>query len=52
MTLEVDGGVKASNIAQIAKYGVDVFVVGSAFFGESNKGEALKALRQALQEQI
>ena len=31
--LEVDGGVKADNIAQIAKAGADTFVAGSAIFG-------------------
>ena len=31
--LEVDGGVKADNIAQIARAGADTFVAGSAIFG-------------------
>jgi ribulose-phosphate 3-epimerase len=31
--LEVDGGVKADNIAQIAAAGADTFVAGSAVFG-------------------
>lgn len=31
--LEVDGGVNASNIAEIAKAGADTFVAGSAIFG-------------------
>lgn len=31
--LEVDGGVKVSNIAEIAAAGVDTFVAGSAVFG-------------------
>ncbi len=31
--LEVDGGVKTDNIAQIAKAGADTFVAGSAIFG-------------------
>jgi len=31
--LEVDGGVKADNIAEIAKAGADTFVAGSAIFG-------------------
>jgi ribulose-phosphate 3-epimerase len=32
--LEVDGGVKSSNILEIAKAGADVMVVGSGLFGE------------------
>ncbi|MCZ3100069.1 ribulose-phosphate 3-epimerase, partial [Acinetobacter baumannii] len=31
--LEVDGGVKVENIAQIAAAGADTFVAGSAVFG-------------------
>lgn len=33
LLLEVDGGVKAENIAEIARAGADVFVAGSAVFG-------------------
>src|SRR5690606_13301262 len=32
--LEIDGGVKPGNIAQIAAAGADTFVAGSAIFGE------------------
>jgi ribulose-phosphate 3-epimerase len=46
--IEVDGGVKASNIKEIATCGANVFVVGSAFFGVENKEQALTALRAAL----
>ena len=34
--LEVDGGVKVDNIAEIAKAGADTFVAGSAIFGAHN----------------
>lgn len=47
--IEVDGGVKASNIATVAEYGARVFVVGSAFFGEKDKAAALSALTSALE---
>ncbi len=46
--VEVDGGVKASNIKEIASFGAEVFVVGSAFFGASDKKEALAQLHKAL----
>jgi len=35
--LEVDGGVKADNIRQIAAAGADTFVAGSAVFGARNR---------------
>lgn len=35
--LEIDGGVKADNIAEIKAAGADTFVAGSAIFGAANK---------------
>lgn len=46
--IEVDGGVKSTNIKEIASYGAEVFVVGSAFFGTPDKSAALSSLRSAL----
>ena len=46
--LEVDGGIKKDNIGQIAKAGVDTFVVGSAIFETDDYQVAIKALRQEL----
>ena len=46
--LEVDGGVKSTNIKEIASYGAEVFVVGSAFFGTPDKSAALSSLHSAL----
>jgi ribulose-phosphate 3-epimerase len=37
--LEVDGGVNANNIADIAKAGADTFVAGSAIFGSPNESD-------------
>ena len=45
--LEVDGGVTAHNIADIAAAGADTFVAGTAVFGESDPAEAVRRLRQA-----
>ncbi len=39
--LEVDGGVKADNIAEIARAGADTFVAGSAIFGAKDRDYAL-----------
>ena len=46
--LEVDGGVKADNIAAVAKAGADTFVAGSAVFGEKDRAAAIRRMRQAL----
>lgn len=46
--LEVDGGVKASNIGRIAAAGADTFVVGSAIYGhEVDVDAAVRELRAA-----
>ncbi|MCK4535551.1 MAG: ribulose-phosphate 3-epimerase, partial [Desulfuromonadales bacterium] len=45
--LEVDGGVKVDNIAQITAAGADVFVAGSAVFGTGDYRATIAALRQA-----
>jgi len=37
--LEVDGGVKVDNIAEIARAGADTFVAGSAIFKASNAAD-------------
>jgi ribulose-phosphate 3-epimerase len=46
--LEVDGGVKADNIADIAKAGADTFVAGSAIFGASDYKVTVAAMRAEL----
>lgn len=48
IALEVDGGVKTSNIAEIAQAGADTFVAGSAIFGQSDYGAVIREMRQAL----
>ncbi|NIQ94973.1 MAG: ribulose-phosphate 3-epimerase, partial [Desulfuromonadales bacterium] len=44
--LEVDGGVKADNIADIAGAGADVFVAGSAVFGAEDYAGTIEAMRR------
>jgi ribulose-phosphate 3-epimerase len=46
--LEVDGGVKAENIAEIAKAGADTFVAGSAIFGSKDYAATLRDMRTRL----
>ena len=46
--LEIDGGVKADNIAQIAAAGADTFVAGSAIFNAPDYAEVIAAMRSAV----
>lgn len=46
--LEVDGGIKADNIARVAAAGADTFVAGSAIFGQPNYKTVIDNMRQAL----
>jgi len=46
--LEVDGGVKVENIAQIARAGADTFVAGSAIFGAGDYAKVVAAMRSEL----
>ena len=46
--LEVDGGVKTDNLAEIAKAGADTFVAGSAIFGAKDYKATITAMRTAL----
>jgi ribulose-phosphate 3-epimerase len=43
--LEVDGGVKPANIAEIAAAGADTFVAGSAVFGSADWAATIAALK-------
>lgn len=47
--LEVDGGIKAGNIRQVADAGADTFVAGSAIFGQKDYAAVIADMRQALQ---
>lgn len=46
--LQVDGGVTAENIAEIAAAGADTFVAGSAIFGADSYAGAIDRMRSAL----
>jgi ribulose-phosphate 3-epimerase len=46
--LEVDGGVKAENIGEIARAGADTFVAGTAVFGEKDRKAAIARMRTEL----
>ncbi len=46
--LEIDGGVKVENIAEIAQAGADMFVAGSAIFGQPDYKTVIDAMRKEL----
>ena len=50
MEIGIDGGIKESNIAQIARGGVDVIYVGSAIFLQPQPGESFRHLQSLAQQ--
>ena len=46
--LEVDGGVKVDNIAEVARAGADTFVAGSAIFGSKDYAATIREMRARL----
>jgi ribulose-phosphate 3-epimerase len=46
--LEIDGGVTADNIREIAEAGADTFVAGSAIYNKPDYAEAIAAMREQL----
>jgi len=50
--LEVDGGVKADNIGELAALGADTFVAGSAIFGQDDYKTVIDAMRANIAEKM
>lgn len=48
IALEIDGGVKIDNIAEIRAAGIDTFVAGSAIFGKPDYAGTIRALREQI----
>ncbi len=46
LRVEVDGGIDEDTIAQAAEAGADAFVAGTAVYGASDPGAAIRALRR------
>jgi len=46
--LEIDGGVKVSNIGEIAAAGADTFVAGSAIFGSDNYAATIAEMKSEI----
>ena len=48
--LEIDGGVKPDNIAEIARAGADTFVAGSAIFGHADYAQVIGEMQHTVRE--
>ena len=46
--LEIDGGIKANNIRDVARHGADVFVSGSGIFGTEDYRKTIEHMRAEL----
>ncbi len=46
--LAVDGGIKSNNIAAVAQAGADMFIAGSAIYGEKDYHATIQAMREQL----
>jgi ribulose-phosphate 3-epimerase len=45
--IEIDGGIDAENVGEIAAAGADIVVAGSAVFGKGDPAEAVKSLLES-----
>jgi ribulose-phosphate 3-epimerase len=48
--IEVDGGIKEKNIAEVAAAGADVFVAGSAIFGQKDYRQVIARFKEIIGE--
>jgi len=48
--IEVDGGIKADNIAEVAAAGADTFVAGSAIFNQPDYAAVITEMRRQLEK--
>lgn len=46
--IEIDGGIKLENIAEVSQAGVDIFVAGSAIFGAKDYQEIISKMKKAI----
>jgi ribulose-phosphate 3-epimerase len=46
--IEVDGGIKADNVAEVVRAGADVIVAGSALFGAPDFEVEVRKFREAV----
>jgi ribulose-phosphate 3-epimerase len=48
--LEIDGGIKVSNIRAAAQAGADTFVAGSAIFGSPDYAQTIREMRAQIDD--
>ena len=48
LEIEIDGGIKLSNAAAVREAGVDLFVAGSAIFGQDDYGDTIRRFKRAV----
>ena len=48
LQIEIDGGIKVENAAEVVAAGVDILVAGSAIFGAEDYGDAIRRFRVAV----
>ncbi len=48
--LQVDGGISAKNIAEVAAAGANAFVAGSAVFGKADRQKEIQTMRQLAEQ--
>ncbi len=49
LKLEVDGGIKTDNVAMVREAGIDIFVAGSAIFGQSDYGDVIQRFKELVE---
>ena len=50
--IEIDGGINAENVGEVARSGVNWVVAGSSVFGESDPGAAYRDLQRKAEESL
>ncbi|KAI9021080.1 hypothetical protein DFJ74DRAFT_671726 [Hyaloraphidium curvatum] len=52
LDIEVDGGVTVETVQEAAEAGANVIVSGTGIFGEKDPGDAIKKMREAVQQKV
>ncbi len=52
ISIEIDGGISATNILEVALAGADTFVAGSAIFGQNNYQQVINDMRGQLDQVV